>query len=409
VAATRSPLAWLAARHWPIRPAVQFLARRLLRHLDGMLAYGRATLPVRVVETIERNTPSALRRCRRRLAHKIMELTNSLVRPVKQGPLATTAVPLLSEGAARGWQCAFDEVVQFHGYVRISLRLTAASRATVHDVAVACGPKLAGSQFQAVQRQAHTVEVRVELLMTDGEAFEKLEIDVTASVGDEAPAVYRFSAAEAAEVQYARSESGNPCTVEFGRILAEFPEGHVLEIGSRARSGVTRRMLFGDRPYVGLDVLPGEGVTMVGDAHALSALVEPDSVDIVFSASVFEHLVMPWKVALEMNKVMRTRGVALIVTHQTCGMHDAPWDFWRFSDTAWHGIFNARTGFEIVRTHLNCPMFVMPFLRLRQFAGYEAAVGMYLSAVLVRKIGPSNPELNWSVTAKDVLDTVYPE
>lgn len=331
------------------------------------------------------------------------------VRAVTRGEGSSSALPLLEEANTRGWLYHFDEAVQFYGYVRVSLRLSAARPASVHEVMIASGPQLAGSQFRTEQLDRNSVAIHVELLASDRESFEALRIEVTASAGDDPPAAFSFSPAEAAMAQYAQSEAGNACNVEFRRILSGLPAGRILEIGSRARSGVTRRLLFGDRPYVGVDVLPGEGVTAVGDAHALSTIVEPESIDIIFSSSVFEHLVMPWKVALEMNKVLRTGGIALIVTHQTCGMHDRPWDFWRFSDTAWHGIFNRRMGFEIVHAHLGCPMYIVPFLRLAEFAGYEASAGFYQSAVLVRKIGSSDPDLRWDLGAQDVLNTVYPE
>lgn len=329
-------------------------------------------------------------------------------RAVKRAEGSSTAVSLLAEAATRGWRYQFDEVVQFYGYVRVSLRLSATRPASVHEVLIASGPQLAGSQFRTAQLDRNSVAIHVELLASDRESFEGLRLEVTASAGDDPPAAFWFSPAEAAMGQYAQSQADNPCSAEFHRILSGLPAARILEIGSRARSGVTRRLLFGDRPYVGVDVLPGEGVTVVGDAHALSTLVEPESIDIIFSASVFEHLVMPWKVAVEMNKVLRAGGIALVVTHQTCGMHDRPWDFWRLSDTAWHGIFNRRTGFEIVHAHLDCPMYLVPHLRSAHFTGYEAAVGFYQSAVLVRKIGSSDPDLRWDLGTEDVLDTAYP-
>src|ERR1044072_7003937 len=65
-----------------------------------------------------------------------------------------------------------------------------------------------------------------------------------------------------------------------------------------------------------LDVLPGENVTVVGDAHQMTALFPPATFDFVQSVSVFEHLVMPWKVALEMNRVMKLGALAFVFTHQ---------------------------------------------------------------------------------------------
>ena len=85
--------------------------------------------------------------------------------------------------------------------------------------------------------------------------------------------------------------------------------GRVLEIGARARSGVTRRELFPPPVvYVGLDVSAGPNVDVVGDAHHLSQFVT-GKFDAAFSISTFEHLLMPWKVVLELNKILRDGGL----------------------------------------------------------------------------------------------------
>ena len=95
--------------------------------------------------------------------------------------------------------------------------------------------------------------------------------------------------------------------------------------------------------------------TVVADAHQLSSVLPASYFDAVTSTAVFEHLVMPWKVAIEMNRVMKVGAWAFIYTHQTIGMHDLPWDYFRFSDNAWKGIFNRHTGFEIIGTELSRP------------------------------------------------------
>jgi len=98
-----------------------------------------------------------------------------------------------------------------------------------------------------------------------------------------------------------------------------------------------------------LDVVQGPNVDVVGDAHALSAHFEPESFDAMYSVSTFEHLAMPWKVALEAHKVLRPGGLAYFVTHQSLGMHELPWDFWRYSDTSWNSLFNSYTGFRVLQ------------------------------------------------------------
>ena len=115
---------------------------------------------------------------------------------------------------------------------------------------------------------------------------------------------------------------------------------------------------------------------------------------------------MPWAVVPQLNHILRPGGVALIVTHQTLGMHDIPWDFWRFSDTAWDALFNARTGFAVLERVLSSPQFVVPMIFQPVKAWAERAVGYELSAVLVRKTGPCS--LAWPVTPADLTNTMYP-
>jgi SAM-dependent methyltransferase len=122
----------------------------------------------------------------------------------------------------------------------------------------------------------------------------------------------------------------------------------VLEIGSRARSGNTyRHLVHPEVDYVELDVAAGPNVDIVGDAHHLSRHVDA-TFDAVFSISVFQHWLMPWMVAIEMNRVMKPGALAYIQSHPAWPLHEEPWDFWRFSKDAWNGLFNAHTGFEMV-------------------------------------------------------------
>lgn len=57
---------------------------------------------------------------------------------------------------------------------------------------------------------------------------------------------------------------------EFISLSKQAPCPSILEIGSRNVSGITRRDLFSHCvDYVGFDVLAGDGVDIVGDAHKL--------------------------------------------------------------------------------------------------------------------------------------------
>ncbi len=186
------------------------------------------------------------------------------------------------------------------------------------------------------------------------------------------------------------------------------PSAKLLDIGGRDRSGYDFSQLFHNAECTVLDVLPGDNVDVVGDAHAMSTLFPPNSFDAIFSSSVFEHLLMPWVVAAEMSRILKVGGTAFIASHQTMGMHDRPWDFWRFSDTAWEGLFNKLTGFEIIATALENPQFITPFFMApEQGDGPQNSYGFVGSSVLVRKI--SDPHVNWGpMLASDVVASSYP-
>ena len=181
----------------------------------------------------------------------------------------------------------------------------------------------------------------------------------------------------------------------------------VLDIGGRSRSGRDRRKDFDVSDYVVMDILPGENVDVVGDAHALGTLFPAERFDAFYSVSVFEHLMMPWAVVPQINQVLKLGGIGLISTHQTLGMHDLPWDFWRFSDTAWDALFNKQTGFEIVERTLDFEVHILPFIYRPEKSEAERSAGFEGSAVWVRKIGPC--QLSWKVTPADVTQTMYPD
>lgn len=196
---------------------------------------------------------------------------------------------------------------------------------------------------------------------------------------------------------------------KFFQWIVDHPEPlSVLELGSRARSGVSRRKRIPARHrYLGLDLLPGENVDIVGDAHRLSELVEPHSVDAVFGISVFEHLAMPWKVALELNRVLRRGGRALFFTHQAWPLHDSPFDFWRFSKDTWMAIFNKSTGFKIVEAAIGDKGRLHPEIQVDANQFLSDTYCYLVSTVLIEKIGET--QLTWDVPLEEVYEGFYPE
>jgi len=80
-------------------------------------------------------------------------------------------------------------------------------------------------------------------------------------------------------------------------------------LGSRiSPGGINKRGFFKSaKKYVGFDCLPGETVDVVGDIHELSKYFH-EKFDAIYSDSVLEHLAIPWKAVIEINKVLKKDG-----------------------------------------------------------------------------------------------------
>lgn len=202
-------------------------------------------------------------------------------------------------------------------------------------------------------------------------------------------------------------DKAHALTGQFRTMLGEARPGTLLEVGARARSGIARRDWAPPGwGYSGFDIVGGPNVDVVGDAHALSRHYRAEQFDAVMAFSVLEHMLMPWKFVVELNKVLKPGALGLFTTHQCWPMHDAPWDFWRFSDTAWTGLLNPATGFEIIAARLGEPAYVVAE-RCSQTTAFAERPDAYLASfVLFRKIGAT--ALEWPVELSDIIESGYP-
>ncbi len=217
---------------------------------------------------------------------------------------------------------------------------------------------------------------------------------------------------EAARALIGLDTSQDPYHKIFRAFIAETdrrPAGRILEVGSRARSGNVYKGLFRNySEYVGLDIIQGENVDVVGEIHQVSRYFDEGRFDFVYCVATFEHLAMPWKAVLEINKVMAPGGWLYIGTHPTWPPHERPWDFWRFSEEAFRVLLNPATGFEILECSAGLPCAIVPFgdePAMRGLCEQPANLGI---SVIAKKIGPSDRRLAWDVEVSEILDTTYP-
>jgi SAM-dependent methyltransferase len=122
------------------------------------------------------------------------------------------------------------------------------------------------------------------------------------------------------------------------RALAETFDlpGPVLEIGSYQVPGQEHladlRGLFPGKPYTGLDMRPGPGVDLVGDAPALPHA--DASVGTVIAMSTLEHVPRFWRAFAEARRVLRPDGALLLSCPFYFHIHSFPSDYWRFTPEA---------------------------------------------------------------------------
>ncbi|MFX4221943.1 MAG: hypothetical protein ACMVO3_13725 [Thalassobaculum sp.] len=160
----------------------------------------------------------------------------------------------------------------------------------------------------------------------------------------------------------------------------------LLDVGGSKRSGVdpVKFPKFADRDV--LDIEDRGDVDYVGDAHQLSVLVPKNKYDAFISVSSFEHFESPWVVVDELRKSFSLGSIGLVHSHQTIGMHDMPWDFFRFSDSAWRSLFRPEAGFEVVETSMSQPSFIVPLYGFRETT--NTSVGFISSSAIVRRVEP---------------------
>ena len=198
------------------------------------------------------------------------------------------------------------------------------------------------------------------------------------------------------------ADPGHALWAQFHQLVRDAAPQVAVEVGSRARSGnVYRDWLPETCRYVGFDVLAGPNVDVVGDAHRLSAHLDCASVDVAWSISTFEHLAMPWVAAVELGRVMKLGGLVYVQSHQTWPVHDAPWDFWRFSKFGWDTLFHSYSGFEVIAAEMGEPASVRAHIQHPPTIGLEDQPSFLFSAVIARKIGES--DLRWEVPLDEVL------
>lgn len=165
-----------------------------------------------------------------------------------------------------------------------------------------------------------------------------------------------------------RALSGKLTRITLGRFIERHAsQGRTLDLGSQAGPYGT---LFPRR--VALDLRPGPGVQIVGDAQALG--FADARFDVVLCTEVLEHLPEPQKAIDEIFRVLKPGGELLLTTRFLFPIHDAPHDYFRYTK---YGLRYLLRRFEIVELE-------------------EETTTVGTLAVLLQRLGMQAQTLGWT-------------
>lgn len=195
--------------------------------------------------------------------------------------------------------------------------------------------------------------------------------------------------------------------------MCDNPNAEILELGSRRVNKQDKWNEYFERAnYTGFDYYPGENVNVVGDAHNLSQYFDK-KFDLIFSSAVFEHLAMPWKVALEIIKLLKPGGYVFIETHYSFSSHERPWHFFQFSENALDVLFPNKFGMQCIKKGCSNLIEGKFSIDASEYLQGQRVSGLYChSEYLGQKVNVVNEdELDWShVSLEDVRKgTEYPK
>lgn len=136
------------------------------------------------------------------------------------------------------------------------------------------------------------------------------------------------------------------------QFLSEAESLVILDLGS-TEMGACYRPLF-DKPawkYVGADLAPGPNVDVVLSHPYRWREVASESVDVLVSGQVLEHVEYFWITMLEISRVLKPGGLACIIVPSGGPEHRYPLDCWRFYPDGMRALANtARLFVEKIST-----------------------------------------------------------
>lgn len=133
-------------------------------------------------------------------------------------------------------------------------------------------------------------------------------------------------------------------------VRSKLKSGDVL-FDAGAGDGHWKKHFSSEVKYIGMDLGVGDNncdysqLDINGDLRDIP--LENNSVDVIISIQVFEHLPEPWKVLAEFNRILKIDGYVFITCPQGEPQHQVPYDFFRYTPFGLRNLLEANE-FEVV-------------------------------------------------------------
>lgn len=142
----------------------------------------------------------------------------------------------------------------------------------------------------------------------------------------------------------------------MSRMVKEFspaPLQKIVEVGSRDINGSYRSLFAGQEvSYVGIDLSRGPGVDLVlQDPYEFP--ISSNTADLVLCGQTMEHSEYPWRLFIEMVRIVRPGGSLLMVHPCAWPQHRHPVDCWRILPDGYMALAKLRPEMKVLQVGID--------------------------------------------------------
>jgi SAM-dependent methyltransferase len=171
---------------------------------------------------------------------------------------------------------------------------------------------------------------------------------------------------------------------ELGR-AAFHGRGRLLDIGCGVKP--YRALFPAVTDYLGIErpITLSKSTVVDVYADALGLPFRAASFDTVLCSEVLEHVPEPARLFAEAARVMKPGATLILSTPQTWGLHEEPFDFYRFTRYGLEHLARAG-GLEVIEIRSTCGTFAMVGQRLASFFFYSTGASRFAPLNLLMRI-----------------------